>query len=139
MIVGLSILITSCSEEPLPENASFAAEKSSKSPVSPLDKRPEIIITNVVKVFMHEPPSHYSVMSLGKQGKLVFHDLNMSSGVTIYADVPTDKPMWVSYRGESGYNGLAEIHIHDALEINGAGWTESRGKTTVCGTTTEVH
>ncbi|OHA18562.1 MAG: hypothetical protein A2664_02905 [Candidatus Taylorbacteria bacterium RIFCSPHIGHO2_01_FULL_46_22b] len=137
--VCLLLVTTSCEEEPLPENATLVSEQVSKG-VNTNDTRPEILITNVVRIFLHEPPFHYSAMSLGRDRKIVFHDLFMQGGVTIFADVHPEKPMWISYKKSSGtLFATAEVHIHDPSEINGAGWSVARGKATVTGTTVVVQ
>ncbi len=114
------------------ENTSFTKEKVSKSPLNPLDDRPEVLITNVVKVFFHQPPAHYSVMSMGKDNKLIFHDFDFQFGedIQIYTDVPSDQSQWVTYKNSiccSGLRPTAEIHIHTPDDLNGAGWRRNGG------------
>lgn len=138
VVVGAMFLV-GCNETPLEENMSIAAEKLTRSAVDTNDLRPEILITNVVRVFFHEPPYHYSVMSRGASNRLIFHDLRMNL-VEVFEDVPPDLPMWVVFKEAlSTARSYAEIHLHDSQEINGAGWTEKRGKTTYNGTTASIR
>ncbi len=141
LLVSLSVLLVACKPSPLPENAAVAVEKASKSTHTISGSAREIVITNVVRVFLHEPPHHYSVMSRGKDKKLILHDLNMLGEVSVYEDVPAEKSMWATYVDNVSISveNTAEIHVHSVSEINGAGWAAKRGKQTVNGTTVVVE
>lgn len=135
-VVALIVIVTACNERPLQENEVVAVEHTMKSGISTNDSGREIIVTNVVKVFMHEPSS-YSLMSIGKDNKLIIHDLREAT-TTLYADVPTNETMWASIMNDSNQHPEAEIHIHSADDINGAGWKRTANKQTVRGMTTVV-
>ncbi len=131
-----SLILVGCEDGPLPENTSIAREQVSKTLTAvSTNGGNEIIITNIVRVFFHEPPTHYSAMSMGASNRLVFHDLRMND-INIFVDVPPDEPMWIVYNDT--YR-VAEIHIHSPHDINGAGWAMTRGKSTAFGTTVEVR
>jgi len=100
------------------ENEKVAVEHSFTSEVDTNDTSRVIEIQNIVRVFLHEP-EHYSVMSLGRSNRLVFHDLAQKHA-TVYADVPTNGSMWAAY--SEAWNGRCEIHISSPADINGAGW-----------------
>jgi hypothetical protein len=56
----------------------------------------------------------------------------------LVADVPENKPMYISLVGAGTYV-TATIHIHSASEVNGAGWISGTPKNTKRGQTSVVE
>lgn len=110
------------------------------------DTREEMRITNVVRVYMHQPCQYTFDIQVPESKEIssrTFYNMcgNMSIPVRRIADVPANLPMWVKYtRWNRGCVGTIdqnfEIHLHSVTDINGAGWDHGKGG---YGTTTIVE
>lgn len=100
-------------------------------------------LDNVVRVFMHAPRRYTLYLAQENSPNIAQrtitvpnftrqHDGQFVGGsVRLITDVPANQPMWASAAyermrsGEIQYTAL-EIHIHEAQEVNGAGWDHGK-------------
>ena len=105
---------------------------------------------NVKRVLMHEN-MHYTLFAK-RQGSDVLDEIDLTlqlSSVKIITDVPKGKDMWaewdeVDYQGVHRSSGAkfsenVVIHIHDAKDINGGGWSRRVVKKQVHGQTIVIE
>jgi len=101
----------------------FASGCSNSPPI------PDEKITDVVRIFMHDP-NFYSFMvqdSSSSHLKMVsLHNSSYVAPVSFFADVPQGEKMWVlvhHVRAIGANTGMVfEIHIHAPRDVEGAGW-----------------
>lgn len=103
-------------------------------------------IDNVVRVFMHQADSEYSVLTQ-EPGSAELKTLHFyyRGPFRIIADVPQDSSMWVLVRRTEFNDGVCcthevTFHIHSPDDIDGAGWRRKTGRAhTTSGTTTVIQ
>ncbi len=126
------------------------------------NKPSSIIITNIVRVFMHQPGEYSVLYQEGIELKSFafysvnfhqpFQGLNVGRGqnlnikVKIIMDVKEDEPMWALAKTTGKGNWMnntqdieVSIHVHSQKDINGAGWMVQDGKTKKFGMTQVIE
>lgn len=94
-------------------------------------------VSGVVRILMHKP-NEFTVFVKDQGPELTQYEVG-SRQVKFIADVPQDQEMWflqnqiIDYPEGANIRTSLEFHIHDAADINPAGWKERKYKHTVKG------
>lgn len=89
-------------------------------------------IDHVQRVFMHDDDEYSFLVRDPRTGEMRTRKFYANS-VRFVRDVPANEEMWVEFHdtggceSSHGNNATITVHLHNAAEVEGAGWDRGKG------------